>query len=99
MDELAGLLPAAAGECAAVLLGHTDIDWRDIGASDLDWSCWHAALHMVDCVYFYAMQVVYGRPDDYLCTELALDKSASPSRLLDALTAHAEMLHSHCANG
>jgi len=36
------------------------------------------ALHMVDCLYFYAMQVVYGQPDGYLCTELALDDSASP---------------------
>jgi len=39
------------------------------------------------------MQVVYGRPDDYLCTELALDDSATPPRLLAALSAHAELLH------
>jgi hypothetical protein len=28
-----------------------------------------------------------------LCTELALDDSASPARLLAALSAHAELLH------
>jgi hypothetical protein len=39
------------------------------------------------------MQVVYGQPDGYLCTELALDDSASPPRLLAALSAHAELLH------
>jgi hypothetical protein len=48
---------------------------------------------MVDCLYFYAMQVVYGHTDGYLCTELALDRSASPSRLLAALGAHADLLN------
>jgi hypothetical protein len=48
---------------------------------------------MVDCLYFYACQIVYGNPDGYLCTELALDDSASPLRLLAALSAHAELLH------
>jgi hypothetical protein len=48
---------------------------------------------MVDALYFYAMQVVYGQPDGYLCTELALDDSASPPRLLAALSAHADLLH------
>jgi hypothetical protein len=35
---------------------------------------------------------VYGNPAGYLCTELTLDTSASPPRLLDALSAHAELL-------
>ncbi|HEV2360476.1 MAG TPA: hypothetical protein VGS21_02120, partial [Acidimicrobiales bacterium] len=36
---------------------------------------------------------VYGRTDGYLCTEIALDASASTPRLLDALPAHADLLH------
>jgi hypothetical protein len=64
-----------------------------VPAVELEWSCRQTALHMVDCLYFYAMQIVYGKPDGYLCTELALDDSASPPRLLAALSAHAELLH------
>jgi len=92
MTEIADL-PAAARASVAALGGYTDLDWQQVPAADLEWSCWQTALHMVDCLYFYAMQVVYGQPDGYLCTELALDDSASPPRLLAALSAHAELLH------
>ena len=84
---------AAANASVAALAGYTDLDWQQVPAAELEWSCRQTALHMVDCLYFYAMQVVYGQPDTYLCTELALDDSASPPRLLDALSAHAELLH------
>jgi hypothetical protein len=86
-------LPAAASASLAALAGYTDLDWQQASAAGLEWSCWQTALHMVDALYFYAMQVVYGQPDAYLCTELALDDSASPARLLAALSAHAELLH------
>lgn len=86
-------MPGAARASVAVLKGYTDLDWRQVAAADLEWSCRQTALHMVDCLYFYAMQVVNGDPQTYLCTELALDDSASPTRLLAALTAHAELLH------
>jgi hypothetical protein len=92
MTEMADL-PAVARASVAALAGYTDLDWQQVPAADLQWSCWQTALHMVDCLYFYAMQVVYGQPDGYLCTELALDDSASPPRLLAALSAHAELLH------
>jgi hypothetical protein len=92
MTQIADV-PAAASASAAALAGYTDLDWQQASAADLEWSCWQTALHMVDCLYFYTMQVVYGQPDTYLCTELALDDSASPTRLLAALTAHAELLH------
>jgi hypothetical protein len=91
MMEIADVT-AAASESVAALAGYTDIDWQRVPAAELDWSCRQTALHMVDCLYFYAMQVVYGNPDGYLCTELALDDSASPARLLAALSAHAELL-------
>jgi hypothetical protein len=84
---------AAAGAAVAALTGYVDQDWQLVRTADSEWSCWQTALHMVDCLYFYAMQIVYGRTDGYLCTELALDDSASPPRLLDALTAHADLLH------
>ena len=86
MTEIADV-PAAARASVAALAGYTDLDWPRVPAADLGWSCWRTALHMVDCLYFYAMQVVYGQPDGYLCTELALDDSASPPRLLAALSA------------
>jgi hypothetical protein len=81
---------AAAGACIPVLAGYADLHWQQVQAAEEEWSCWQTALHMVDCLYFYTMQVVYGHPHDYLCTQLALDDSATPSRLLDALSAHAE---------
>ena len=92
MTEIADV-PAAARASVAALAGYTDLDWQQVPAAGLEWSCWRTALHMVDCLYFYAMQVIYGQLDDYLCTELALDDSASPPRLLAALSAHAELLH------
>lgn len=91
MTEIADLRAAASASVAA-LTGYTDLDWQQVRAADLEWSSWRTVLHMVDCLYFYAMQVVYGQPDGYLCTELTLDDSASPARLLAALTAHAELL-------
>jgi len=92
MTELADL-PATASASVAALAGYTDLDWQQLPAADLQWSCWQTALHIADALYFYAMQVVYGQPDAYLCTELAVDDSASPPRLLAALSAHAELLH------
>src|ERR1019366_1274078 len=92
MTEIADLR-AAAGASVSALAGYTDLDWQQVPAAELEWSCRQTALHMVDCLYFYAMQIVYGNPDGYLCTELALDDSASPPRLLAALSAHAELLH------
>jgi hypothetical protein len=92
MTEIADV-PAAADASVAALAGYVDRDWQRVPAAGLDWNCWQTALHMVDCLYFYTMQVVYGQTDDYLCTELALDDSASPRRLLAALSAHAELLH------
>jgi hypothetical protein len=83
---------SAASVSVAVLAGYADRDWRTVPAADLEWSCWKTTVHIVDCLYFYAMQIVYGHTDDYLCTELALDDSASPERLLAALSAHADLL-------
>jgi hypothetical protein len=83
----------AATVCVGALVGYTDLDWQQVPAADSEWSCWQTALHMVDCLYFYAMQVVYGHTDGYLCTELALDGSATPPRLLDALGTHADLLN------
>lgn len=84
---------AAADLSVAALAGYVDLDWRRVPAAEVEWSCWQTTLHIVDCLYFYAMQIVYGRTDGYLCTELALDSSASPPRLLEALNAHADLLH------
>ncbi len=92
MTEIADLR-AAASVSVAALAGYTDLDWQQVPAAELEWSCRQTTLHIVDGLYFYAMQVVYGQPDDYLCTELALDDSASPPRLLAALGTHAELLH------
>jgi hypothetical protein len=92
MTEIADVR-AAARASAAALSGYTDLDWQQVPAAGLQWNCSQTALHMVDCLYFYTMQVVVGEPAGYLCTELALDDTASPPRLLAALGAHAELLH------
>jgi len=91
MPQVADVKSAASASVAA-LAGYADLDWRQAPAADLQWSSWQTVLHMVDCLYFYAMQIVYGSPDTYLCTELALDDSATPPRLLAALSAHADLL-------
>jgi hypothetical protein len=92
MAEIADVRAAASASVDA-LAGYTNLGWQQVPAAGLDWSCWQTVLHMVECLYFYTMQVVYGQPGGYLCTELALDQTASPPRLLAALTAHAELLH------
>jgi hypothetical protein len=92
MPEIADV-PAAARASVAALAPYTDLDWQQVPATDLEWNCRKTALHMVDCLYFYTMQIVYGHSDDYLCTELAPDASTSPTRLLTALSAHADLLH------
>jgi len=92
MTEIADPRAAASASIAA-LASYTDLDWQRVRAAELEWSCRKTALHMVDCLYFYTMQVMYGRTDGYLCTELALDDSVSPPRLLDALSAHADLLY------
>ncbi len=86
-------MPGAASAAVAALTPYGDLDWQRVRAADLEWSCRKTALHMIDCLYFYTMQIVYGQPDSYLCTELALDDSASAPRLLAALSAHAELLN------
>jgi hypothetical protein len=75
MTQIADV-PAAASAAAGVLAGYADLDWQQVPAADLEWSCWQTTLHMADCLYFYTMQVIYGQLDGYLCTELALDDSA-----------------------
>ena len=92
MTEIADPRAAASASIAA-LDGYTDLDWQRVRAAGLEWSCQKTVLHIVDCLYFYTMQVMYGRTDGYLCTELALDDSVSPPRMLDALSAHADLLH------
>ena len=92
MRELAELPAAAADVCRAAMAGYADLDWAATPAADMEWSCRQTALHMVDCLYFYAMQIVNGDPETYVCTELALDDSATPRRVLDALGAHADLL-------
>ncbi|WP_051480395.1 hypothetical protein [Cellulomonas sp. KRMCY2] len=93
MGTLADLVPAATAACVSALEPHTDLDWRAARAGDLDWSCWDTALHIADDLYFYAVQLVYGRAGpDYLSTELALDSEATVPRLLDAIVVHGELL-------
>jgi hypothetical protein len=92
MSNLADLLPATAEAARTALAPHTDRDWHRLPAGDLEWTCWKTALHVVDDLYFYAMQVLYARADDYVCTELASDEHANPTRLIDAIVIHAELL-------
>ncbi|HEY1627206.1 MAG TPA: hypothetical protein VGG16_25785 [Streptosporangiaceae bacterium] len=92
MTEIADV-KAAADAAAKALTGYTDLDWQQVPAAGLEWSCCQTALHLADCLYFYTMQVVCGQPGKYLCTELALDDTASPRGLLAAVSAHADLLH------
>jgi hypothetical protein len=84
---------AAARAASEVLGAYTHRNWEGTSAAELEWTCQKTVLHIVDCLYFYTMQIIYGNPTTYLCTELAPDDSATPQRMLDALTAHADLLH------
>ena len=86
-------VPAAARASVEALKAYTDQDWEKTPADGLEWTCQKTVFHIVDCLYFYAMQVIYANPETYLCTELTLDDSATPDRMLDAVTAHADLLH------
>jgi Mycothiol maleylpyruvate isomerase N-terminal domain len=92
MSTCVDLLPSTASECVAALTPYVDRDWLEVTAADLDWSCSETARHICDDLYFYAMQVIYAQPRGYVCTELKLDDTATPARLLEAFTAHAELL-------
>jgi len=93
VGTLANLIPAATAACVAALEPHTTADWRATAAGDLDWSCWDTALHIADDLYFYAVQLVDGRPGPgYLSTELALDADATVRGLLRAIPVHGELL-------
>lgn len=87
------LVTVATEACVQVLRDHAGDDWRAVPAADLEWSCWDTALHVADDLYFYAVQLLYGRQErDHLPTELALDASATVTRLLDAIPVHGELL-------
>jgi len=92
MSRCIDLLPDAARDCTRALTRYADRDWTAVSAADLEWSCWATAHHIVDDLYFYAGQVIYGRSEGYFCTELAFDDSADPPRAIEALGIHAELL-------
>lgn len=87
------LITAATDVCAAALRNYAERDWHATRAADLEWSCWDTALHVIDDLYFYAVQLIYAPLERaYLHSELALDKDATVPRLLDAIPAHGELL-------
>ena len=83
----------ATDACVDALRPYARYDWHGTKAADLEWSCWDTALHVADDLYFYAVQLSYGPPDrDHLPTELALEDAATVARVLDAISAHGELL-------
>lgn len=85
--------PAEAGAvCVEALRPYVDRDWKETRARDLDWSVWDTLVHLNDCVYFYAGQVLLGDAHDYLCTALKPDDHSTPARLVDALGVHTRLL-------
>jgi len=90
---LGNLISAATGACVDALRPYVGCDWRAVQAADLTWSCWDTALHVVDDLYFYAVQVINGSPQgEYLTTELALDDQATVAGLLASIPVHGELL-------
>lgn len=85
--------PADAGAiCVAALRPYVDRDWKATNARDLDWSVWDTLVHLNDCVYFYAAQILLADPHEYICTALTPDDHSTPARLVDALGVHTRLL-------
>jgi hypothetical protein len=67
-------------------------DWS-VPAGTLEWSCLHAADHLVDCVFSYALFLASGKQDDYPnFGELHALPRATPGDLIEGLRATTTML-------
>jgi hypothetical protein len=64
-----------------------DADWS-LPAGTLEWSCWHTADHLVDCVFSYALFLGSRRQDTYPpFGEVHASEDATPADLIDGLRA------------
>jgi hypothetical protein len=80
-------LDDAVGEMTRVLEPHTGVDWHEVRAGSLDWSCWTTAAHVAHDLLAYAGQVA-ARPDDgYLPFDLTVRVEATPTEALQVVTA------------
>jgi hypothetical protein len=76
----------------SILADAADADWS-ARAGSLEWSCFHTADHVIDCVFSYALFLGSGKEDDYpkFC-ELRALPGASARDLIDGLRAVTTML-------
>jgi len=92
MMEIADLR-AAADASVAALAGYTDLDWQQVPAAELEWSCRQTALHMVDCLTSTPCRSCTEIPPGTCAPSLPSTTRPRRPRVLAALSAHAELLH------
>lgn len=83
----------ATAEMTRVLGPHTGRDWR-VPAGGLDWTCWQTAAHVAHDLLAYAGQVAARPTDRYLPYDLTVRDEATPTDLLDVVTAAGSLLAS-----
>lgn len=87
---------AAVAEMLRVLGSHTGEDWT-VPAGPLEWTCWQTAAHIVHDLLAYAGQLAAQPADAYLPFDLNVRPTASPSEVLQAVTACGGLLSSALA--
>lgn len=87
---------AAVAAMVEVLGPRTAEDWT-VQAGPLEWSCRQTAAHIGHDLLAYAGQVAAGPPDAYLPFDLCVRPTASPSEVLQVVTACGALLESALA--
>ncbi len=86
----------AVAEMLRVLSPHTAGDWT-VPAGSLDWTCWQTAAHIGHDLLAYAGQLAAQPADAYLPFDLNIRPTASPTEVLQAVTACGGLLSSALA--
>ena len=60
----------------------TDRDWS-VPAGSLEWTCWHTAEHIGDCLLSYAWQLAVQPTTRYVRAVATVEKDASPAEVLE----------------
>ena len=89
---------AAVAASLKVLAPHAAEDWT-VPAGPLEWTCWQTAAHIAHDLLAYAGQVAARPADSYLPFDLTVRPAASPTEVLQTITACGQLLSCVLAAG
>jgi hypothetical protein len=78
MTVTADDLDKAISTAMSGLLPVTDRDWT-VRAGNLEWTCWHTAEHIGDCLLSYAWQLAVQPTGRYVRAIASAEKDSSPA--------------------